>query len=92
MIVNFIGRRQDSIGRRVMDAVPRCGDAVTLDGKTTWIVWTVAWQLTEGEQVAWVALRTRQEYKRDLSRNIPTETASEAAQASPTQEPSRHRT
>jgi hypothetical protein len=55
------------LGERVMDAIPREGESVTLDGDTHLIVWNVAWQLCEGSaQVAWVALKTRQERDRAI--------------------------
>jgi hypothetical protein len=51
-----------------MDAVPRGGESVTLDGETTMVVWNVAWDLPEGgEQVAWVVLEPEREYRRLLA-------------------------
>jgi hypothetical protein len=49
-----------------MDAVPRAGEGVTLDGEASFVVWGVGWHLYEGEQVAWVELRTVQERDRAL--------------------------
>jgi hypothetical protein len=51
-----------------MDAVPRGGESVMLDGETTVVVWSVAWELPEGgEPVAWVAVETEREYRRLLA-------------------------
>lgn len=74
VIVKFTDKHDRGLGQRVMDAVPRSGEAVCLDGETTLTVWNVGWQLYGGEQVAWVSLRTRQQYKMDLSRSIRRET------------------
>lgn len=48
-----------------MDAVPRGGEAVMLLGEEM-TVWNVAWEVCEGDTVpvAWVAVKTPQEYRR----------------------------
>ena len=63
MIVRFIRGHQE-VGCRAMDAVPRSGESVMLPPGMCMIVWNVAWQLIGDEPLAWVEVKTRQEYNR----------------------------
>ena len=83
MIVKFTDHAGADLGRRVMDAIPRAGEGVCLDGETSFVVWNVGWQLYDGEQIAWVSLRTRQRYEQDLARSIRKGMATSAEAASP---------